>query len=401
MNNNESAMTKWVTKKLGDCCEVNPHNNWAIPEQFIYIDLESVVSGNLIKEQFISKQEAPSRAQRLVDNGDILYQTVRPYQKNNYLFLGENKKYVASTGYALLRPYQNYESKFIYYLVHTFDFVSQVLGLCTGTSYPAITPSLLKKIEIAVPYNDGTPDLAEQRRIAGILSSADGAIAASEALIEKYRNIKRGLLATLLQPKEGWKKVKLGECLKQKPDYGINAPAVAYDNKLPTYLRITDITEDGYYSKNDVVSVADPDAYKYKMEEGDLVFARTGASVGKTYLYNPQDGILVFAGFLIRVKTDEDILLSSFFKYQTQTQQYKNWIANNSMRTGQPGINGNEYETFSFYLPYKNGQPDLAEQRRIAGILSSVDAKIAAEEKVVEKYKGVKKGLMEEMMGRK
>ena len=208
------------------------------------------------------------------------------------------------------------------------------------------------------------------------------------------------MMEDLLKPKEGWKKVRLGDYLKQKPDYGINAPAVPYDNHLPTYLRITDITEDGYYSKKDIVSVASPDAMEYVMEEGDLVFARTGASVGKTYLYNPDDGVLVFAGFLIRVKMDENLLSPEFFKYQTQTPQYKNWIAANSMRTGQPGINGNEYEEYTFYLPHKNDKPDVVEQRRIAKILSGIDKKIEAEEKVLEKYIQIKKGLMEKLLNK-
>lgn len=194
-----------------------------------------------------------------------------------------------------------------------------------------------------------------------------------------------------------WRKVKLGDCLKQKPDYGINAPAVPYDNNLPTYLRITDITEDGCYSKKDIVSVANQAALKYVLEEGDLVFARTGASVGKTYLYDSKDGMLVFAGFLIRVKTDENVLLPEFFKYQTHTPQYKNWIAANSMRTGQPGINGNEYEEFTFSIPFKNNKPDLSAQRRIAAILTSADKVIAATQKTIAKYKQIKQGMMEEL----
>lgn len=386
-------MTKWVTKKLGEIGEIitgstpqtnkdtywNGEYNFYSPADFS----EDVYCYNT--ERTVS--ELGLNTGRVIPENSIMVACIASIGK-----LAINKtKGITNQQINTIVPYSDIDYRFVYYLL--LYYANSIKTKAAQTTIPIINKDDFSSLEFLVPES-----LAEQRRIAGILSSADGAIAASEALIEKYRNIKRGILTTLLQPKEGWKKVKLGECLKQKPDYGINAPAVAYDSKLPTYLRITDINEDGYYSKEDVVSVADPDAYKYKMEEGDLVFARTGASVGKTYLYNPDDGILVFAGFLIRVKTDESILLSTFFKYQTQTQQYKNWIANNSMRTGQPGINGNEYETFSFFLPYKNGQPDLAEQHRIAGILSSVDAKIAAEEKVVEKYKGVKKGLMEEMM---
>ena len=323
-------------------------------------------------------------------------------------------------------PFENVDKYFLYYLL---DYNMPKLGESShGSTMKHIKRKELETYSVKIPTT-----LSAQRRIAAILASADKVIAATQKTIAKYKQMKQGMMEELfneqctifaqterssqihlddaeVQPKitqkrsgcvmnnVQWRKVRLGECLKQKPDYGINAPAVPYDNNLPTYLRITDITEDGYYSKKDIVSVSSQDALKYVMEEGDLVFARTGASTGKTYLYNPKDGMLVFAGFLIRVRTDANVLLPEYLKYQTQTPQYKNWIAANSMRTGQPGINGNEYEEFPISIPYKNDKPDLAEQRRSAAILSDIDAKIAAEEKVLEKYEKVKRGLMEKLL---
>lgn len=288
-------------------------------------------------------------------------------------------------------PFDEFNYLFLYYLL--LHKSSAIKNGAAQTTIPIINKEDFSNLEVTIPSS-----LSEQRRIASILSSVDKVIDSTQKLIAKYKSIKQGMMEDLLKPKEGWKLVKLGECLRQKPDYGINAPAVEYDNNLPTYLRITDITEDGYYSRNDIVSVSSLDALNYKLEDGDLVFARTGASVGKTYLYNQKDGILVFAGFLIRVRTDEQIVLSQFFKYQTQTPNYKNWIAANSMRTGQPGINGNEYGEFTFYIPYQNDIPDLSEQCRIASILSGIDKKIESEEKVLEKYKKIKKGLMEKLL---
>lgn len=303
-----------------------------------------------------------------------------------------DQKYVIGRGLCSIVPVIDGDFLYYYLLQNTHELELKA----QGSTFLAINSSELNELPIFYPAS-----LSAQRRIAAILSSADKVIASTQKVIAKYKQMKQGMMEDLLKPREGWKMVRLGECLKQKPDYGINAPAVPYDNNLPTYLRITDITEDGYYSKKDIVSVSSQDALKYVMDEGDLVFARTGASTGKTYLYNPQDGMLVFAGFLIRVRTDENKLLPEFFKYQTQTPQYKNWIAANSMRTGQPGINGNEYEEFSVPIPYKNDKPDLVEQRRIAAILSGIDAKIAAEEKVLEKYEKVKKGLMERLLNEK
>ena len=304
-----------------------------------------------------------------------------------------DRKIVSGLHTYFCRPKHEMAPGYLGYFLNSNHFHNQLLPYIAGSKVSSVNRTSIARTFIFYPES-----LPAQRHIAAILSSADKVIASTQKVIAKYKQMKQGMMEDLLKPKEGWKMVKLGECLKQKPDYGINAPAVPYDNNLPTYLRITDITEDGYYSKKDIVSVSSQDALKYVMDEGDLVFARTGASTGKTYLYNPQDGMLVFAGFLIRVRTDENKLLPEFFKYQTQTPQYKNWIAANSMRTGQPGINGNEYEEFSVPIPYKNDKPDLVEQHRIAAILSGIDAKIAAEEKVLEKYEKVKKGLMEKLL---
>lgn len=304
-----------------------------------------------------------------------------------------DRKIVSGLHTYFCRPKHEMAPGYLGYFLNSNHFHNQLLPYIAGSKVSSVNRTSIARTFIFYPES-----LPAQHRIAAILSSADKVIASTQKVIAKYKQMKQGMMEDLLKPKEGWKMVKLGECLKQKPDYGINAPAVPFDNHLPTYLRITDITEDGYYSKKDIVSVASQDAMKYVMDEGDLVFARTGASTGKTYLYNLKDGMLVFAGFLIRVRTDANVLLPEFFKYQTQTPQYKNWIAANSMRTGQPGINGNEYEDFSVPIPYKNDKPDLVEQRRIAAILSGIDAKIAAEEKVLEKYEKVKKGMMERML---
>ncbi len=188
----------WKMVRLGEVGEINPSNKEPIPNQFIYIDLESVVAGKLLFENYILKGNAPSRAQRLVDKNDVLYQTVRPYQRNNYIHKKQGN-YVASTGYALIRCYDDYEPDFIFYLLHAHNFESVVLGLCTGTSYPAIAPNNLKRIEIAIPFKNDKPDLIKQRRIAAILSGIDAKIAAEEKVLEKYEKVKKGLMERLLE----------------------------------------------------------------------------------------------------------------------------------------------------------------------------------------------------------
>lgn len=146
-----SFVEAWTRKKLKDVCFINPKNNYQIPDSFLYIDLESVKSGNLIKEQIINRENAPSRAQRCLENNDILYSCVRPYQHNNFIYR-KPERAVASTGFALLR--NQLSSGFLYCLIDSKKFEIKVMNRCTGTSYPAINTSDLSNIEVFYPNNN-------------------------------------------------------------------------------------------------------------------------------------------------------------------------------------------------------------------------------------------------------
>ena len=134
----------WEQRKLGELAFFNPKEE--IPDVFEYVDLESVVGIEMLSHRTEEKATAPSRAQRLAHTGDLFYQTVRPYQKNNYLFEKSEKHYVFSTGYAQLRPLV--DGYFLLSLVQNGQFVKTVLDNCTGTSYPAINANDLAEIEV-------------------------------------------------------------------------------------------------------------------------------------------------------------------------------------------------------------------------------------------------------------
>jgi type I restriction enzyme S subunit len=208
-----------------------------------------------------------------------------------------------------------------------------------------------------------------------------------ELVAEKYKKTEVGLIPS------DWDVFRLGDCLLKSPDYGINAAAVEFDDTLPTYLRITDISEDGKFISSNKASVNNPLANSYYLEKGDIVFARTGASVGKTYLYNENDGRLVFAGFLIRIKANPEIVDYRYLIYLTQTKTYWAWVSANSMRSGQPGLNSNEYKSFQIPLP-----PTKAEQTAIATALSDADALISSLEKLIAKKRNIKQGAMQKLL---
>ncbi|MGV3079016.1 restriction endonuclease subunit S [Streptococcus sp. 32226D021BW] len=162
----------WELRKLGEVAEINPKS--VLPDEFEYVDLEAVVGTEMISHRTEYKNSAPSRAQRVASKGDIFYQTVRPYQKNNYLFDIDSDDFVFSTGYAQLRPSCN--GYFMFTVMQTEKFVNNVLDNCTGTSYPAINANELAEISIFLPPTV-TPltvgALPEQEAIGTFFSTLD------------------------------------------------------------------------------------------------------------------------------------------------------------------------------------------------------------------------------------
>ena len=187
-----SEYPEWEKTLLGNVCNINPKTN-ELDDMFFYIDLESIESGKLILKEPINKTEAPSRAQRVLEIGDVLFQTVRPYQMNHYYY--ENKlpmQVVASTGFAQMRLI-NGDNRFLYYLFYTNDFNKSVDVKCTGSNYPAINSSELAKIKVKIPC------LEEQQKIADFLSEFDNAIEYAKEELEVWKNIKKGLLQQMFE----------------------------------------------------------------------------------------------------------------------------------------------------------------------------------------------------------
>ena len=175
----------WEQRKLGKCAEFNPKSE--LPDTFEYVDLESVVGTDILSHRTESKSSAPSRAQRLAKKGDVFYQTVRPYQKNNCIFEKDDNNWVFSTGYVQLRPVN--DGYFLLTLLQNEDFVKLVLDRCTGTSYPAINSNDLADIEVNIPS-----DNKEQQKIGTYFKNLDNLITLHQRELEKLQNIKKSML---------------------------------------------------------------------------------------------------------------------------------------------------------------------------------------------------------------
>ena len=173
-----------------------------------------------------------------------------------------------------------------------------------------------------------------------------------------------------------WKLIDL--CIG-KGKYGIAAPAVPKSVNLPTYLRITDINDDGTINKASLCSVDDENSTNYILEENDIVFARTGNSTGRSYFYNKNDGELVYAGFLIKFSLNPNIVNPVILKYYTHSKPYYDWIYSFDTGATRGNINAQTYANMPIILPERDIQ-DI-----IVPILSSLDAKIETNNKLNEK----------------
>ena len=175
---------EWEEGRLFNLGIFNPKAE--IPDKFEYVDLESVVGTKMISHRMVNKSAAPSRAQRVALQGDLFYQTVRPYQKNNCLFDLPYNHYVFSTGYAQIRPFKN--GSFLLSLVQSYRFLKDVLNNCTGTSYPAINSKDLANIDILYPKQ------YEQSKIGNYFQKLDKLIEQHQKKYDKLVTLKKAML---------------------------------------------------------------------------------------------------------------------------------------------------------------------------------------------------------------
>ncbi|WP_248398338.1 restriction endonuclease subunit S [Bizionia sp. M204] len=376
--------------ELKKAATINPKSK-ELPDSFIYIDLESVENGILAKEERIYKNEAPSRAQRLLSKGDILYQTVRPYQMNNYFFYKNNIDYVASTGYAQIRTKNN--SKYLYQYLHTFYFVNKVLLRCTGTSYPAINSTDLSKIKVNIP------SLKEQQKIANFLTSIDTQIQTLEkkkTLLEQY---KKGVIQKIFKQElrfkdeDGnafpeWEKRKFSEVLfehklKSTGKEEVHSVSVhkGVINQIEHLGRSFSAKDTSHYSRvlpNDIIYTKSP--------TGDFPLGIIKQNhIKEDVIISPLYGVFTpetkELGYILHVYFESPINTSNYLSSIIQ-KGAKNTI----------NITNTKFLSKKMLLPVSK-----EEQIKIANFLSAIDENIDLVNTKIEQTKSYKKGLLQQM----
>ena len=248
------------------------------------------------------------------------------------------------------------------------------------------------------------PAFEEQRAIGEFFLGLDSLITLHQRKYDKLRTVKKSMLDKMF-PKPGeafpeirfegftdpWEQRKLGE-ISEELSYGVGAAAVPFDGKT-RYLRITDIDDETHQFLEDDLSSPDS-SFDFSESDylkfGEIAFARTGASVGKTYLNREKDSDIIFAGFLIRAILLEDYD-SEFIYQQTLSEAYSKFVAITSQRSGQPGINAQEYANWELWVCGE------LEQRQIGAFFQQLDSLITLHQRKLELLKNVKKSLLDKM----
>ena len=303
-----------------------------------------------------------------------------------------NEAGIVSPAYTILRCKRPHSSLFYDAYFHTDEFINHNLsksveGIRDGRqiSYEAFK-------WLGIPYCEPT----EQEKISNLFSILNERIAKQRDLVESLKKYKRGLVSQILKQKlaityddEVWEEVSLSD-VAEGFEYGLNAAATAYDGEHK-YIRITDIDDDTHtYINQNPVSPSGVFEERYRVRENDILFARTGASAGKSYLYRKNDGNLFFAGFLIRIHVKEGVD-SEYVFLNTLTEEYDKWVLLESARSGQPGINAEQYRKYRFKLP------SLNTQRRIATIARNIDVQIQKEALNLCLFQKQKVGLLQQL----
>lgn len=342
-------------------------------------------------------READKRMYYIVSPNSFAYNPARINVGSiGYQNIGKNV--IVSSLYEVFKTSEDVDDRLLWHWFKSPDFQKLIMQLQEGGVRLYFYYDKLCMGEVSLPL------LEEQRKIGKLFDTLDNLITLHQRKFEKLTNVKKSMLEKMF-PQNGssypeirfkgftdpWEQRKLSEMCGTF-EYGLNAAAKEFDGKNK-YIRITDIDD---ASREFLLSdLSSPDICldgmsKYLLSSGDVVFARTGASVGKTYIYRENDGIVYFAGFLIRAKVNQDNDAEFVFQ-STLSPSYEKYIRITSQRSGQPGVNAQEYSEYDLFAPSKE------EQQRIGHFLRGIDNLITLHQRELEKLQNIKKSMLEKM----
>lgn len=385
----------WTQRRLGECADQRTAKT--LPDAADtrrYVALEHLAQGRPTILGWFPAGRAVS-AKTVFHKGDLLFGKLRPYLRKaaSASFDG-----LCSTDILPIFGKGDLEMSYLLQLAQSDDFCQYAIATASGTKMPRTSWKQLAEFVVKLP------PLAEQRKIAAVLSSVDDTIEKTQAVIKQVQVVKRGLMAELLTrgfpgrhtrfkptpignvPNE-WNVVPLVEACEVPGQYGANVPKSDFRSGGVRYIRITDINDDGTL-KEEAAGIDVRESEKYLLQAGDIVFARSGATVGKSYLHDLQRVRCAFAGYLVRFRTKSGLLLPAFLKEYVSTAAYWRWVEERRRVQAQPNINAAEYGQ----LPVPC--PPLDEQRAVMQIAEALDAAVRTAKMRVTGLADLKRALM-------
>ena len=395
---NFAKRNDWEQRKLNEVAEFNPKSE--LPDEFEYVDLESVVGTEMISHRTETKDSAPSRAQRLAQPGDVFFQTVRPYQKNNYLFSKLDNNYVFSTGYAQMRP--NIDTAFLMSFLQTDSFVKIVLDNCTGTSYPAINSNDLSNLEISLPKS-----FEEQKKVGKTIISIDNLITLHQRKCDETKKLKKFMLQKMFPKKD-----------EKKPEIRFAGFTDDWEQrKLIDYLEVSsEKNRDNRFTKDDVLSVsgeygivnqiefqgrsfAGASVSNYGVvENGDVVYTKSPLKSNPYGIIKTNKGIPGIVSTLYAVYKPKEITDSKFvqiyFELDSRMNSYMHPLVNKGAKNDMKVSAENALKGMVSF-------PKKDEQEMISLYFSYLDNLIALHQRKCDEIKKIKKFMLQNMFPQK
>ena len=400
----------WKQRKLGDKMYIKSRIGWQrlTKDEYLSSGEYYLITGTDIDEYthtidlkhsyYVSKDRYDKDSNIQVHNGDIIVTKDGTIGKVAMVCNLDKPATLNSHLFVLRDMSGKIYNRFLLQFLTSDLFTRFVDATKTGSTLTGMPQKIFVKFQYMIP------SFSEQKKVADMLDGIANIIAIHQRKLTKLQLLKKSML-TKMFPKDGarvpeirfqgfhgeWKQCKLGN-LADSFEYGLNAAAKKFDGQNK-YIRITDIDDSTHeFMQSELTS---PDtvlkqANNYKLHEGDILFARTGASVGKTYIYKKSDGHVYYAGFLIRAKISEKYF-SEFVFQNTLTSNYDKYVRITSQRSGQPGVNAQEYAEFKLLVP------KIEEQHKVGKFLRSIDSLITLQQRKLSKLQQIKQAMLSKL----
>ena len=385
---------EWEMASLQDIAAVNPKSN-PLQNSFVYIDLEAVEKGELRKIQEVMREEAPSRAQRVIYKNDILFQCVRPYQKNNYIHKIQsksNQQWVASTGYAQIRTTEI--PNYIYHLLNTDGFNRKVMVRCTGSSYPAINSEDLATIRFYL-----TTDTKEQLKISRLLDLLDERIATQNKIIDKLQSLIKGLVDSLLE-NPSWEKVYLRSFMQFYSTNSLSWEQLSYSNGNVRNLHYglihgfqTSMIDSTLLPR--ILPNYLPKQYTV-CQDGDVVFADASENtneIGKAIEFSNTIDVKTVCGLhTIHGRDIKQNTILGFKGFAFNSRYFHDQVRRLAQGTKVYSITAKNLSSCYVYIP------DMIKQENVVRLLNVYEENLSLNRTLLNKYEIQKQYLLQQML---